>query len=61
MSKKKRPSISVTKKIYDQLRARVSEASLAKFVDDAVTSALDDPTICDRVLEKCGVTKEMRQ
>jgi hypothetical protein len=53
VSKRKRPSISVTGKIYDQLRARVAKASLAKFVEDAVRSALDDPTIRDRVLERC--------
>ena len=54
--KKKRPSISVTKKIYDQLRARVGKASLAQFVDDAVRTALDDPATCDRVLERCHAT-----
>jgi len=60
LKSKKRPSISVTSKIYDRLRASVSETSVSKFVDDIVRSALDDPKIRDRVFEKC-MTKEMSQ
>jgi hypothetical protein len=53
MSKKRRPSISVTGKIYDRLRTSVTQTSLSKFVENVVLSALDDPTIRDRVLDKC--------
>jgi hypothetical protein len=60
LKNKKPPSISVAGKIYAQLRASVSETSVSKFVDGIVLSALDDPRICDRVLEKC-MAKEMRQ
>lgn len=50
---KKKPSISVSRGTYQQLRSSVTETSLAKFVDGIVRSALDDPTILDRVLAKC--------
>ena len=57
---KKRPSISMSGKRYDQLRAFVFETSLSKFVDSVVRSALDDPTIRDRVLEKCRLANETK-
>ncbi len=53
MRKNKRPSISVSRKTYDQLRASVHETSLSKFVEGIVLSALEDPTIRDRVIAKC--------
>jgi len=50
----KRYSISVIGPIYDRLRELSEEStSLQKFVDGLIVSALDDPTIRDRVLGKC--------
>jgi hypothetical protein len=48
-----RYSISVTGQTYDRLRATVKSASLQKFVNGILVSALDDPTIAARVTEKC--------
>jgi hypothetical protein len=51
---KHRYSISVTGHTYDRLRSSVGAASVAKFVDGILTSAIADPTIRNRVLEKCA-------
>jgi hypothetical protein len=48
-----RRSISVSGAIYDRLRASVIGESLAAFVDDVVTSALDDPVIAARIAARC--------
>ncbi len=56
----KKPSISLSGKTYQRLQAHVSETSLSKFVDGIMRSALDDPTIRDRVLAKCRAAKETK-
>lgn len=48
-----RRSISVSGAIYDRLRASVTGESLAAFVDDVVTSALDDPATAARIVTEC--------
>lgn len=54
VKRKKTPryAISVSAKTYDRMRA-VAPGSLAEFVDDIVTSALDDPAIRARLLAQC--------
>lgn len=52
-----RYSISVSSKTYDRLLATVTSGSLARFVDEIVTSALDDPAILVRVVGKCRPRK----
>jgi hypothetical protein len=50
----KRYSISVTGATYERLRELPeSEASMQRFVDALITSAIDDPLIRARVLAKC--------
>jgi len=44
-----RPSISVSGKTYDRLRARYPSGSLAALVDDMIVTALDDPEIAARM------------
>lgn len=54
--KPKRYSISVTARTYDRLRASMvptEHASLQKFVDSIIASALNDPMILERVAAKC--------
>ena len=51
--KKPRYSISVTSETYERLRAVAAPGSLACFVDEIVTSALDDPKILAALLVKC--------
>lgn len=56
MSKRAKPnrySISVSGKTYDLLRAKVPYGGVACFVDDLVTSALEDPAIMARLVDKC--------
>jgi hypothetical protein len=56
MTEKKKPkrySISVSGTTYARLRTSVASASLQKFVDGILVSALDDPTIRERLLAKC--------
>lgn len=48
-----RYSISVSAPTYARLRGVVESASLPKFVDRILASALDDPTILARVAGKC--------
>ena len=55
--KTQRYSISVSSRTYDRLRTVVA-GSLASFVDDIVTTALDDPAILARVVAKCRPRKE---
>jgi hypothetical protein len=55
--KKQRYSISVSGGTYDRMRTMVT-GSLAKFVDNIVTTALDDPTILARVVAGCQPRKE---
>ena len=52
-----RYSISVSSRTYDRLRTAVG-GSLAKFVDNIVTTALDDPAILARVVAKCPPRKQ---
>lgn len=47
-----RYSISISGKTYDRLRGAVTE-SVATFVDDILTTALDDSTISARLLAAC--------
>ena len=54
----KKPSISVTAPVYDRVRDALGTASVQKFVDGILVSALNDPTICARVLEKCRLELE---
>lgn len=56
-NKIQRYSISVSSRTYDRLRAAV-DGSVAAFVEDIVTGALDDPTILARVMGKCPPRKE---
>jgi len=55
--KMQRYSISVSSRTYDRLRMAVS-GSLAPFVDDIVTTALDDPAILARAVAKCHPRKQ---
>ena len=58
MSKKKqRYSISVSGATYDRMRSIVT-GSLAKFVDNIVTTTLDDPAALERTLARCHPRKE---
>lgn len=58
----KRFSISVSGPVYDRLSASMgASASVQKFVDGIVVSALDDATIRDRVLKKCRPRREKGQ
>jgi hypothetical protein len=53
-SRPKRYSISVTGETYARLRATVAEStSIQKFVDDLITSALDDALVAARVVGQC--------
>ena len=56
-TKMQRYSISVSSKTYDRLRSAV-DGSLAKFVNDIMTTALDDPSIRARVAAKCHPRKD---
>ena len=62
MSEKRlqRYSISVSSKTYERMRAATEGESLARFVDDIMLSALDDPAILSRVLAMCHPRKESR-
>lgn len=54
----KRYAISVTGAAYDRLSAMPQAfASVSRFVDELIVSALDDPTTCERVLKKCRMAK----
>ena len=55
--KMQRYSISVSSRTYDRLRTAVT-GSLAAFVDDIVTTALNDPAILARVVAKCHPRKQ---
>lgn len=58
MTKKmQRYSISVSGGTYDRMRTVVT-GSLATFVDNIVTTALDDPMIQARVVARCHPRKE---
>jgi len=48
-----RPSISVSGKIYDRLRAAFPAGNVATFVDEIVEAALNDPLITARLIDKC--------
>jgi len=56
-TKKQRYSISLSGGTYDRMRSMVT-GSMAKFVDNVVTTALDDPMILARVSAKCHPRKE---
>ena len=43
-------SISVSGKIYAQLRQSLNGESLQGFIEEIIESALDDPSTCDRLL-----------
>lgn len=50
----KRYSISVTGATYDRIRdLPEASASMQRFVDDLITTAIDDPLVRVRVLAKC--------
>jgi len=51
--KSQRYTISVSARTYDRMREMVVRGSLAGFVDEIVTTALDDPAILSRLLAKC--------
>lgn len=53
IKKKPRYAVSVSGKTYARARAAVPPGSLASFVDDIITSALDDPSITARLIAKC--------
>jgi len=48
-----RYSISVSGRTYDRLCAAVPRGSVASFVDDIVTSALDDASVLARLVDRC--------
>ncbi len=48
-----RCSISVSGETYDRLRASVTSGSVASFVDEIVVTALDDPAIMARLVDRC--------
>jgi hypothetical protein len=50
--KTKRYAISVSARTYDRMRSTV-HSSLARFVNEIMTSALDDPAILARLAAKC--------
>ena len=52
-----RYSISVSSRTYDRLRTVVT-GSLTSFVDNIVTTALNDPVILARVMAKCPPRKQ---
>jgi hypothetical protein len=52
-SRSKRPSISVTGKTYERLRAAYPTTSLAAFVDDMIVKTLNDPAACARLAALC--------
>lgn len=56
MSAKRSPrfSISVSGSTYDRLRGAVPQGGIASFIDGIVSTALADPVIAARLLEKCG-------
>jgi len=56
-TKANRYSISVSGRTYDRLRVVVPRGRVARFVDDLVTSALDDPKITNRLVDKCLADK----
>jgi hypothetical protein len=58
--KMQRYSISVSARTYDRLRA-VVEGSLAAFVGDIVVSALDDPAIMERLIDRCHRCRRRRR
>lgn len=55
MSTKRSPrySISVSGPTYDRLRGAVPYGGIANFIEGLVSSALADPIISARLLEKC--------
>ena len=53
VKKKNRYSISVAGPTYDRMRAAYPTGSLARFVDEIVDSALDDPSIAARIATVC--------
>lgn len=55
--KKRRYSISVSSHIYDRLRAATPN-SVARLVDILVLSALDDPKITTRLIDRCRSHEE---
>ena len=55
--KKQRYSISVSGGTYDRMRSIVT-GSLVKFVDNIVTTTLDDPVALKSVLARCHPRKE---
>lgn len=52
-TKTDRYSISVSGRTYDRLRSVVPHGGVARFVDDIVTSALNDPAILARLVDRC--------
>jgi len=48
-----RPSISVSGRTYDRLRAARPSGGLAAYVEAIVTAALNDPAIAARVVDEC--------
>ena len=56
MAAKRSPrySISVSGTTYDRLRGAVPQGGIAGFVEGILSSALSDPIIAARLLEKCG-------
>jgi hypothetical protein len=51
--KSNRYSISVSGKTYDRLRVKVPRGRVARFVDDLLETALNDPTIMRRLVDRC--------
>jgi len=51
--RKPRYSISVAGPTYKRLRSAVPRGGVTGFVDDILTTALDDPAILARLVNKC--------
>jgi hypothetical protein len=60
MTMTKRYSVSVSGATYARLRSAVVGTSLQRFLDDIVMNALNDPTICGRVVAKCKAAAEAK-
>lgn len=59
--KPKRYSISISGPTYDRLRSSVTSTSTQKFVDGILASALDDPAILARLIERCRPVEEAQR
>ncbi len=55
-----RYSISVSGRTYERMRSAIPRGSIASFVDEIVTTALDDPETMARLVERCWYEERAR-